>query len=177
MCWSTGYQAGRARRPLIAALNKAREEIHSADQHFFPTKAIPVSRTRCSASSPRHTFIVRGSRGGKILLLNSYSIEDTWTAETNRGIAAALRERSHVEFLLKTSISRDVPAMHPELRELIVLGTRLRPDLIITTENDATSFARTKRRPLSRCSRRLLLPYEQIASLYYPPDKRNGDLQ
>ena len=82
---------------------------------------------------------------GKILLLNSYSIEDTWTAETNRGIAAAFEENgANVEFFVENlDITGTFSAMHlPELRELYrTRYTSMRPDLIITTENDATSFA------------------------------------
>lgn len=82
---------------------------------------------------------------GRVLLLNSYSIEDDWTAETNRGIMAAFEENgANVEFFVENlDITGTFSAIHlPELRKLYrTRYASLPPDLIITTENDATSFA------------------------------------
>ena len=81
----------------------------------------------------------------KILLLNSYSIEDIWTAETNRGITAAFEENgADIEFFVENlDITGTFSATHlPELRELYrARYTSIPPDLIITTGNDAASFA------------------------------------
>ena len=99
--------------------------------------AILLQETVSSCAAPRVA--------GKILLLNSYSVEDLWTTGTNRGISAAFEENgAKIEFFVENlDITGTFSAMHlPELRELYrARYTSLPPDLIITTENDATTFA------------------------------------
>ncbi len=99
--------------------------------------AILLQETVSSCAAPRVA--------GKVLLLNSYSVEDLWTTGTNRGISAAFEESgANIEFFVENlDITGTFSAMHlPELRELYrARYTSLPPDLIITTGNDATTFA------------------------------------
>ncbi|MDI9370074.1 MAG: HD domain-containing protein [Synergistaceae bacterium] len=81
----------------------------------------------------------------RILILNSYTTEDLWTAKVNQGIFSVFRERGvDVEFLVEEiGITRTMPALYlPELRTLLQKRyTSIPLDLIITTENNALNFA------------------------------------
>jgi len=115
----------------------------------------------------------------RILLLNSYSGEDYWTSETNRGIFTAFSEKTaNVEFFVENlDITGTFSAIHlPELRKLFQAKyTSIPPDLIISIGNDATTFALGQRGillpevPIVFCG----LTNKALLSIF-PPEKGTG---
>ena len=118
-------------------------------------------------------------KNGRVLLLNSYSVEDFWTAETNRGIFAAFADQGmNADFFVEDlDITGTFSALHlPELRSLYRSRyTSTPPDLIITTENDAATFALGQSGtlfppvPIVFCS----LTNRSLLSIF-PPEKGTG---
>ncbi len=80
----------------------------------------------------------------RVLILNSYSMEDSWTNEAIQGIFALFKERgADVEFLTEDiDMASQLSSFSlPEYRALLHDRYAVAPpNLIITTENDALSF-------------------------------------
>ncbi len=80
----------------------------------------------------------------RVLILNSYSVEDSWTNEAIQGVVALFKERgADVEFLIEDidMASQLSSSSLPEYRALLQdRYAETPPDLVITTGNDALSF-------------------------------------
>lgn len=94
----------------------------------------------------QHLFALPAHK--RVLILNSYSNEDPWTAEANRGILAALVDRGvTAEFFVENlDVAGTLSAYHlPEFRNLMLERyTHKKPDIIITTGNEAFIYAVTQ---------------------------------